>query len=168
MFCAVLAEFECILYHSQAFLWHLWNWWTSLDCGLFWVHEVCNYPKLIVLNRLVWSVSPLHKYLSRWVNTHRFLRCSCDTFGIDGHRLIVVCFECTKCVITLSWWCWTHWYGLFCARASIYCAVCTFVFSWCFLCESFLLGEFFVNSLWHCLLRSCGKLGIECLCELFV
>ena len=151
MFCVVLAEPECILYHSQAFVWHLWNWWSTLDCGMFWVNQVCNYPKLMVLNRLVCLVSPLHKYLSRWVNTHRSSVSTCDTFGIDGHRLIVVCFECTKYVIPLSWWCWIDWYGRFHLCTSIYRAGCAFVFSWCLLCESFLLGEFFVNSLWHCL-----------------
>ena len=76
----------------------LCNRWSTLISDAFAVNQVCNYPKLMVLNRLVWSVSPLHKYLSRWVYTHRSLVSawaileSCLTLISDVCRTIPRCY----------------------------------------------------------------------------
>ena len=67
MFCVVFIALGQHTPISQAFVGPFWNPWATLDCGLFWVHEVCNYPKLMVAKTLVWFVLRLHKYLSRCV-----------------------------------------------------------------------------------------------------
>ena len=134
MFCVVLVTLSVFLCSSQAFLWHLWNRWTSLDCGLFRVHEVCNYPKLMVLNRLVCLVSPLHKYLSRWVYTNRSsvstwaIWISCSTLISDAFRAAPRCYPLNLMMAnTLVW---------FVLRLCMYLLRCVYLCLSLMFCES--------------------------------